>query len=285
MKKIMTMAAVSALAIAAPAAAQSLSTDMDVRIDRLQTEITANARSGLITRAEAQQLREELRTVRRIERQYSVDGLSWSERRDLDVRLRNLDARVDYAERSRGMRYGRSDMIDRNRDGWDDRDYDRDGRWDDNVRFGSSGMIDRNRDGWDDRDYDRDGRWDDNVRFGSTGMVDRNRDGWDDRDYDRDGRWDDNVRSRGYATGMGGPYNEIDRVCVNRGVVGIIGSLLGQDNCLTVGERVSGNLSGLPYNLRGQFPDGRGYYHRYLNGDVVQIDARTGTVVRIYDVY
>ncbi len=258
MKMIMTMAAVSALAIAAPAAAQSLNTDMGVRIDRLQAEIQANARSGLITRTEAQQLRVQLRDVRRIEREYSRDGLSWAERRDLDVRLRNLDARVNYAERSRGMRYGQT------------------------------GMIDRNRDGWDDRDYDRDGRWDDNVRFGTADRIDRNRDGWDDRDYDRDGQWTDDVRTRGYSRGygVGGPYNEVNRVCANRGVAGIIGNLLGQDNCLTVGERVTGNsLSGVPYNLRGQFPDGRGYYHRYLNGDVVQIDARTGTVVRIYDVY
>lgn len=253
MRMIMTLAAVSALAIAAPAAAQSFSNDMDVRIDRLQTEIQVNARSGLISRSEAQQLRDELRDVRRIERQYSRDGLNWSERRDLDMRLRNLDARIDYAERSRGMRYGRSDMVDRNRDGWDDRDHDRDGRWDDDRRYGTADWIDRNRDGW------------------------------DDRDYDRDGRWTDDVRSGGY--GMGGPYNEVDRTCVNRGFSGIIGSLLGQDNCLRVGERVSGNLSGLPYNLQGQFRDGRGYYHRYLNGDVVQIDARTGTVVRIYDVY
>ena len=231
MKTIMTLAAVSALAIAAPAAAQSMNTDMDVRIDRLQTEIQANARSGLLTRAEAQQLREELRGIRRIERQYSRNGLTWAERRDLDVRLRNLNARIDYAERSRGTRYG-SD-----------------------------------------------------TRYGYSGMIDRNRDGWDDRDYDRDGRWTDDVRTRGYGYGMGGPYNEVNRVCVNRGVTGIIGSLLGQDNCLSVGERATGNLSGLPYNLRSQFPDGRGYYHRYLNGDVVQIDARTGTVVRIYDVY
>jgi hypothetical protein len=85
---------------------------------------------------------------------------------------------------------------------------------------------------------------------------------------------------------MGGPYNEIGRACANRGFAGIIGNLLGQDSCLSVGERVSGNsLSALPYNLQGQFRDGGGYYHRYLNGDVVQIDARTGTVVRIYDVY
>jgi hypothetical protein len=252
-KMIMTMAAVSALAIAAPAAAQSYRSDTDVRIDQLQTEITANARSGLISRTQAQQLRDELRDVRRIERQYSIDGLSWSERRDLDTRLNNLNARIDYAERSRGTRYG------------------------------SSGMIDRNRDGWDDRDHDRDGRWDDNRRYGSADFIDRNRDGWDDRDYDRDGRWTDDVRSSGY--GMGGPFNEIDRVCVNRGVTGIISSLLGQDNCLTVGERVTGGLSGLPYNLRGQFRDGPGYYHGYVNGDVVQVDARTGRVIRIYDVY
>ena len=47
---------------------------------------------------------------------------------------------------------------------------------------------------------------------------------------------------------------------------------------------MTSGLSAVPYHLRSQFQDGGGYYHRYVNGNVVQIDARTQTVVAIYDV-
>jgi hypothetical protein len=89
--------------------------------------------------------------------------------------------------------------------------------------------------------------------------------------------------------GQGGGYEEVSQVCGSRsssgGLGGILGAILGQDNCLNVGERVSGNnLPGLPSQYQGQFRDGNGYYHRYINGNVVQIDTRTNTVVRIFDV-
>jgi hypothetical protein len=111
--------------------------------------------------------------------------------------------------------------------------------------------------------------------------------------YDRDtryGAWDDGYDTRygnRYGYGQGGPYDEVSRACApTRGISGILGSILGSDNCLTVGERVSSwnSMSALPSQHRGSFRDDGRYYHRYLNGNIVQIDGRTGTVVRIYDV-
>jgi hypothetical protein len=94
-----------------------------------------------------------------------------------------------------------------------------------------------------------------------------------------------NNQNQGYY-GQGGPYEEVNEVCATRsGLGGILGNILGGgDNCLSVGERATGNLGAVPYQYRDQFRDGGGYYYRYTNGRVVQIDARTQTVVRIYDV-
>jgi hypothetical protein len=228
-KTITTLAAVSALALGAPAAAQYAGGNFDARIQNLQTEIQAGVQAGTIRRDDARTLREHLRVLRQTERTYAMDGFTRTERQDLQNRIQNLRQQVRYAA---------------------------------NVRS----------------DY----------RYGQSGYMDRNRDGFDDRDFDRDGRWQDDVRSNRYGySGMGGPYEEVGRVCgTGRGITGVIGAILGSDNCVHVGERVSNwnSLGALPWQYREQFRDGSGYYHRYLDGNVVQIDSRTGTVVRIYDV-
>ena len=252
-KTILALAAGTAVAMAAPAAAQSFDNSVNVRINQLQTEIQAGVRSGAIGRSEAQNLREHLRSLRETERQYSMDGLNRTERHYLNDRIRNLRQQINYASRA-------------------DTGYDRYG----DNQWQQSGWIDRNRDGYDDRDYDRDGRWDDDVR--TNGYAGN----WN------DGYGYDSGRNNGYSYGgMGGPYDQVGQVCgTGRGIGGVLGALLGSDNCINVGERVSrwNSLDALPYQYRDQFRDTGGYYHRYLNGRVVQVDGRTGTVVRIYDV-
>ena len=230
MKTLFTLAAVSALALAAPAAAQSNS-NFDNRIDVLQRDIQIAAQANTIRRDDLRTLREHLRVLRQTERTYAINGFTRAERQDLQNRIQNLRQQIRYAA-----------------------------NWRSNTRYGAG--------------------------YGTTGFIDRNRDGWDDRDIDRDGRWDDNVNSR-YGYGMGGPYDEETRVCGTRssGILGgLLNTVMGRDNCLTVGERVGAGLSGLPYHLRDDFRDGNGYYHRYFDGRVIQIDARTNTVVRIFDV-
>jgi hypothetical protein len=150
-------------------------------------------------------------------------------------------------------------MMDRNRDGYDDRDLNRDGRIDEREwriaeeRYGNDGRYDE-RSGRDDdrygRDDDRYGR--DNDRYG--------------RDDDRYGRDDDRYETPAAPRG---------------GIGGVIDSILGGGG-LRVGQRVSGNLGAVPYEYRNQFRDGNGVYYRADNRAIYQIDARTDTVVRVH---
>ena len=242
------LAATSAIAAAAPAAAQSGGYgqgNVEVRADQLQMRLQAGLRSGAITRAEAVPLREQLRQLTRLETLYARDGISGRERADLQHRINTIRQGIRMAERGGDGRYGRDDGYDQgdrySRD--DDRSYD------------------RNNDGWDDRDGNRDGRWDVDAR------NDSNRDGWDDRDYNRDGRWDND---EGYAP------------AADRGIVGQILDRVTGNNSLRVGQRASADLGGVPYAYRNQYRDSDSVYYRSDGRQIYQIDARTQTVVRIY---
>jgi hypothetical protein len=192
-KLIIALAATTAFVGAAPAAAQYASGNTQIRSDQLQMQLQAGIRSGAISRSEAVPLRQQLMQLTRLERLYARDGISGRERADLQHRINELRQGIRFAERSEG-RYGRDD--------------DRYGRGDGGY---AQGGYDRNNDGWDDRDGDRDGRWDVDAR------NDSNRDGWDDRDYNRDGRWDND---EGYAPAADrGVVGQIlDRVTGNGGL-------------------------------------------------------------------
>ena len=278
--------------------------------------------SGGLSRAERNDLRLRVRTLRQriaqAEASYNRDGRwqdrddRWEDRDDRDGRRwdRNGNRRDgrdcppglekrnngcvppgqvgrdrDWNDRDDDRRGG---FIDRNRDGYDDRDTNRDGRIDsrdrhyddrDDDRFG--GFIDRNRDGFDDRDTNRDGRidsrdrdYDDRYEDRDGGFIDRNRDGWDDRDTNRDGRIDSRDRD----------YDDRDD---RRGGGGIIGNVLdrvlgGSGGGLRVGQRVTGNLGPVPYEYRNQYRDGNGVYYRSDGRAIYQIDARTNVVLQIY---
>ena len=61
--------------------------------------------------------------------------------------------------------------------------------------------------------------------------------------------------------------------------------MLGRSNCtgIQVGQRVSGSgLYSLPYEYRNQYRDTNNVYYRTDGRQIYQIDARTGTVARIY---
>lgn len=218
-KLLLSMAAVGALAAAAPAVAQSGYYNNDVRagggvgisnqIAQLEARLQAGINARLIDRVEARELRMDLRELRRLENQYSYNGLTQAERQDLRMRLRNLRQELRTA---------------------------------DNGRF------------------DRDNR------YGS----------WDDRD------WNDGYGARG------GPYEPAyDTVCETRGGIGgVVDSVLGRDNCynLRVGSRATGNLYSVPSQYRYRYRDGNGVYYRSDGRNIYQIDARTNTVLRIYDV-
>ena len=107
MKKFLAMAvAASALAVAAPASAQSWQS-INQRQANLDARIDAGVRSGDLTRNEAARLRGEFRELARMEARYRAsnglsmsenlyrrNGLTLAERRDLDRRFDRLDARL-----------------------------------------------------------------------------------------------------------------------------------------------------------------------------------------------
>lgn len=211
-KVLLSMAAVGAIAAAAPSAAQYANTNVNAgggvgienRIARLEARIDAGVQAGTIDRTEARSLRQQLRDIRRLERQYSRNGLSQQERFDLQQRVRTFRDQLRLADGGRNNRYGSN---------------------------------------------------------------------WDDGYY-----------------GQGGPYEEAVCDDNNRGGLGgILDSVFGgnRDDCdttLRVGQRVTGNLGAVPWQYRNQFRDGGGVYYRSDGRAVYQIDARTHTVLRIYDV-
>jgi hypothetical protein len=156
MKTLLVSLAVSAAAIASPAAAQYPSdgyqnrgnndrdddragANMAPRIEQMRVRIQAGVQSGAISRQEAVSLRANLRSLTQLERQYSRGGLTNQEQQELQRRLRALRQDVRRAD---GGANGRYDDWDRQNDRDDDRDDDRydgrgygtDGRWNDNDR-------------------------------------------------------------------------------------------------------------------------------------------------------
>ena len=135
MKQLLFAAgAVSALAIALPAAAQGYGGGYDPihqQFQRLETRIERGAERGVLTRGEAQRLRSEFRQLVRLDSQYRRDGLSRWEYADLDRRVQALTARGRYERRDDDRRYGRNDGHERYDDRGRDRDHDRRDRWDD----------------------------------------------------------------------------------------------------------------------------------------------------------
>jgi hypothetical protein len=154
------MVAMSALAAAAPAAAQYSNQDyrsnqgygsgqnyaganaaFGNRIARLDARLQAGIQSGEIDRREARMLRQQIGDLRRLERQYSYNGLTTDERTELQQRIRT--ARDD-------LRLADGGIYDRDqRYAWDDDDngyYGRGGPYEEvdvcESRTGIGGLID-----------------------------------------------------------------------------------------------------------------------------------------------
>lgn len=131
MKKfLLVAAAVSALAVAAPAAAQNYGgwQSINQRQAQLDQRIDVGVRNGSLTRAEANSLRAQFRGIAQIEARYRRGGLSQWERNDLDRRFDSL---------SQQIRYQRNDRDDRNWQPINQRQRQLDQRIDQGVREGS----------------------------------------------------------------------------------------------------------------------------------------------------
>ena len=142
-KAVILAAALVALGGTAPAAAQSNwgnyangydRNGFEFRLNQLQERIQYGVERRTISRQEAYQLRDQLRQLNRLERQYGRNGLNRGERRDLQERIQYLQRQIQIAERDRGYGHDRNDRYDRDddrRDRDDDRDDDRRGDRDD----------------------------------------------------------------------------------------------------------------------------------------------------------
>jgi uncharacterized protein (TIGR02271 family) len=78
--------------------------------------------------------------------------------------------------------------VDKDRNGFDDRDKNHDGKVSFTEKLSDKPIQDRNRDGWDDRDRNKDGHVSMGEKMlGAKSIQDRNGDGFDDRDRNMDG--------------------------------------------------------------------------------------------------
>jgi hypothetical protein len=129
----MTMAALAALSVAAPAMAQPHKEGMNhaTHSAALQTQIDDGARTGAISRREMAPLRDSLRQLVRLERQFSAGGFSSREQAMLQQRSATLRRQINMAERSRPSGY----------------DAQRDANWTEgrarDERYGASARFDR----------------------------------------------------------------------------------------------------------------------------------------------
>ena len=107
-RTLLTVAAVGALSIAAPALAQPAGAwqGINARQAHLDQRIDMGVRRGDLTRAEAVRLRSEFRMIADLEARYRANGLQASERADLDRRFDLLSARVRYERNDAQARNG-----------------------------------------------------------------------------------------------------------------------------------------------------------------------------------
>ena len=107
-RTFLTVAALGALAVAAPALAQPASAWQGVatRQAQLDERIDMGVRRGDLTREEAMRLRNEFRTIVSLESRYRANGLQPSERADLDRRFDLLSARIRYERHDDQARNG-----------------------------------------------------------------------------------------------------------------------------------------------------------------------------------
>ena len=108
MKKLLLIAAAAgALAATAPAASAQSWVSINQRQANLDQRIDAGVRDGSLTRSEAVRLRGEFNDLARLEARYRVNGLTVSERRDLDMRFDRLSSQIRYQRADDDQSYGR----------------------------------------------------------------------------------------------------------------------------------------------------------------------------------
>ncbi|HYG28779.1 MAG TPA: hypothetical protein VD887_01040 [Allosphingosinicella sp.] len=124
-KLLIAVTAASAIALAAPAAAQSgnawgtqstvnaqAAANLEGRISQLDARLYSGIQSGAIDRTEARNLRTQLRQLHRLHTQYSRNGLSQQERMALQQRLRTVRQQFRLADGGANGRWADNDRDD-----------------------------------------------------------------------------------------------------------------------------------------------------------------------------
>jgi hypothetical protein len=270
---LLSMTALAAIAIATPAAAQPWS-GQHSGTGQLQIQLDEGMRTGMISRREAMPLRNSLRQLVSLERQFSRNGFTGRENAALRQRSNTLGRQIRLAART-GI------ALNSGRDWQRDGDPDRDGKADRNER---SDRRDGERDGnWSDRrDGERDSRWSDSrdgerdSRWSdrrdnddSNSRSDRsNRGERSDRsDNDRDNNWSDGRRSYGADARFDGP-NRGDRFAGDA----------------RIGTPATLRMMPLPDQYREQFRDSDDVYYRFDTGRIYRINRSTNMVLALFDI-
>jgi hypothetical protein len=293
MKKfLLALAALPAATMAVEASAQTYmntggSAGIQNRIANLEMRLNAGAQAGVFTNNEYAVLNNRLMQLRNLERQYSFNGLSQQERRQLQMQIRSLR---DEMKRAGGMGWA-------NRYGWSDRDLEMNAYG--NAYGNGYGNAYGNGYG---NAYGNTVRYDQYGRpIPQSGVV-----------YDQYGRPVANggvmydqygrpVANGGYY-GQGGPYEPVYTPRSNSGGIGnvlggvlgsvvgggggggVLGGLLG-GRSLGVGDIITSAIGSV---LRGgssygtQYRDNNRTYFRSDGERVYEIDARTNQVIRIH---
>lgn len=249
------------------------------RIANLEARFNAGINAGVFTMAERSRISQRLAELRSLERSYSYNGLTSTERRALQTRIRALR---DELRMAGGSGWARNY-------GWSDRDLD--GMAYGSVRYDAYGRPVTNTT----VAYDAYGRplvsggvtYDAYGRPVTTnGVV-----------YDAYGR---PVGTTGYY-GQGGPYEPVPStynsgignvlggvlgsvVGGNSGAGGLLGSILGGGG-LRTGDLITSAISGVLGNALGfgnQYRDTSNVYYRTDGQRVYEIDRRTNRVLHIY---
>jgi hypothetical protein len=109
-RTFLTLLAATTVIAGVPAVASAQAWNVNERQAQLDQRIDMGVRNGQLTRAEAERLRNEFRSIARLERNYRSNGLTARERADLDNRFDRLSQQVRVERRDRqdrGQQAGR----------------------------------------------------------------------------------------------------------------------------------------------------------------------------------
>jgi hypothetical protein len=258
-KLLLTLAALPAATMAVEASAQTYvnnnaSVTIQNQIVQLQSQLDNGVRAGAVDATEARRLRQDIRQLNRLQRQYSAGGLTTVEWNALQQRVGTLNQQLQMAANGYGNQpYGNAYGYNQQQQGYYGQQQ---GYYANNGNaYGNNGVA-----------YDQYGRPVANGYYGQGGP------------------YVPAPRSNGIGNVLGGVLGNVVGGG-GGGAGGILGSILGNGglNVGTVITSVLGSaLGNVPSNYSNQYQGNGQTYFRTDGQRVYEIDARTNTVVRVH---